>query len=79
ITNDALTRLEAISNTESLGGGFTLATHVLESRGAGEILGEEQSGNIVGIGLNLYMDLLEKTIANLRSGKELNIEEVINS
>lgn len=79
ITKDALKRLEAISNTESLGGGFTLANHDLEIRGAGEILGEEQSGNIDGIGLNLYMDLLDKTIANLRAGKELNIEEVINS
>ncbi|MED7788818.1 transcription-repair coupling factor [Francisella sp. 19X1-34] len=79
ITKDAIKRLEAISSTESLGGGFTLANHDLEIRGAGEILGKEQSGNIDGIGLNLYMDLLDKTIANLKAGKELNIEEVINS
>ncbi|MDE4967962.1 transcription-repair coupling factor, partial [Francisella tularensis subsp. holarctica] len=65
ITNDALNRHEAIINTESLGGGFTLANHDLEIRGAGDILGEEQSGNIDGIGLNLYMDLLDKTLANL--------------
>lgn len=79
ITKDAVKRLEAISSTESLGGGFTLANHDLEIRGAGEILGKEQSGNIDGIGLNLYMDLLDKTIANLKAGKELNIEEAINS
>lgn len=79
ITKDAIKRLEAIGNTESLGGGFTLANHDLEIRGAGEILGKEQSGNIDGIGLNLYMDLLDKTIANLKAGKKLNIEEVINS
>ncbi|BCD90958.1 transcription-repair-coupling factor [Francisella halioticida] len=79
ITRDAVKRLEAIGRTESLGGGFTLANHDLEIRGAGEILGKEQSGNINGIGLNLYMDLLDKTIANLKAGKKLNIEEVINS
>ncbi|MED7818980.1 MULTISPECIES: transcription-repair coupling factor [unclassified Francisella] len=79
ITKDAIKRLEAIGNTESLGGGFTLANHDLEIRGAGEILGKEQSGNIDGIGLNLYMDLLDKTIANLKAGKKLHIEEVINS
>lgn len=79
ITNDAIKRLEAIGSTKSLGGGFTLANHDLEIRGAGEILGKEQSGNIDGIGLNLYMDLLDKTIANLKAGKDLNIEEAINS
>ncbi|QUE32083.1 transcription-repair coupling factor [Francisella philomiragia] len=79
ITKDATKRLEAIGSTDSLGGGFTLANHDLEIRGAGEILGQEQSGNIDGIGLNLYMDLLDKTIANLKAGKELNIEDVINS
>lgn len=78
ITKDAIKRLEAIGSTDSLGGGFTLANHDLEIRGAGEILGQEQSGNIDGIGLNLYMDLLDKTIANLKAGKELNIEDVIN-
>ena len=79
ITKDARKRLEAIGSTESLGGGFALANHDLEIRGAGEILGSEQSGNINGIGLNLYMELLDKTIANIRQGKELNIEELITS
>lgn len=49
VTKDALKRLEAINNTESLGGGFTLDNHDLEICGAGEILGEEQSGNIDGM------------------------------
>ncbi|KEI35895.1 transcription-repair coupling factor [Francisella sp. W12-1067] len=79
ITKDATKRLEAISSTESLGGGFTLANHDLEIRGAGEILGKEQSGNIDGIGLNLYMELLDKTINNLKAGKKLDIQEIVNS
>ena len=79
ITRDAVKRLEAIGSTESLGGGFTLANHDLEIRGAGEILGKEQSGNINGIGLNLYMELLDKTIENLKTGKEVDIEKIVNS
>ena len=79
ITKDATKRLKAIGSTESLGGGFTLANHDLEIRGAGEILGKEQSGNINGIGLNLYMELLEKTIDNLKTGKKLDVEQIVNS
>lgn len=79
ITKYATKRLQAIGSTESLGGGFTLANHDLEIRGAGEILGKEQSGNINGIGLNLYMELLEKTIENLKTGKKLDIEQIVNS
>ncbi len=79
VTKDAVKRLEAISSTESLGGGFTLANHDLEIRGAGEILGKEQSGNINGIGLNLYMELLDKTIENLKTDKEFDIEKIVNS
>ena len=79
ITKDAIKRLEAINTTESLGGGFTLANHDLEIRGAGEILGKEQSGNVNTIGLNLYMELLDKTIAGLKSGKKLAIEDITNS
>ena len=56
-----------------------LANHDLEIRGAGEILGKEQSGNINGIGLNLYMELLEKTIENLKIGKEVDIEKIMNT
>lgn len=75
ITKDALKRLEAIESMEDLGAGFTLAMHDLEIRGAGEILGEEQSGQIQAIGFNLYMDFLDQTVALLKSGKELNFEK----
>ncbi len=70
LTKDAIKRLEAISCHEDLGVGFLLATHDLEIRGAGELLGEEQSGNMHAIGFSLYMELLERTIDSLKSGKE---------
>lgn len=70
ITKDAEKRLDAISSLEDLGAGFTLATHDLEIRGAGELLGEGQSGNIQAIGFSLYMELLEHAVKNLKSGKK---------
>lgn len=69
LTPDAVKRLEAIVALEDLGAGFTLATHDLEIRGAGELLGEEQSGNMHAIGFTLFMELLDKAIADLKSGK----------
>ena len=69
MTADAKKRLEAIESLEDLGAGFTLATHDLEIRGAGELLGEEQSGQITEIGFSLYMDLLERAVAALKSGR----------
>lgn len=69
LTGDAEKRLEAISNLDELGAGFTLATHDLEIRGAGELLGEEQSGNMHAIGFSLYMEILERTVASLKAGK----------
>ncbi|MDX2164021.1 MAG: transcription-repair coupling factor [Gammaproteobacteria bacterium] len=62
ITPDAEKRLEAISKLEDLGVGFALATHDLEIRGAGEILGESQSGEMHEIGFSLYMELLERAM-----------------
>ncbi|MBX3704036.1 MAG: transcription-repair coupling factor [Steroidobacteraceae bacterium] len=67
---DAQKRLEAIESLEDLGAGFTLATHDLEIRGAGELLGEEQSGQIQEIGIGLYLELLERTVSALREGRE---------
>ena len=64
ITNDAKKRLEAIELSESLGGGFTLASHDMEIRGAGELLGEDQSGQIESVGFSLYMELLDKAKPN---------------
>ena len=75
MTADAIKRLEAIESLEDLGVGFTLATHDMEIRGAGEILGEEQSGQIQEIGFGLYTDLLNRAVEALKSGKELNLDQ----
>lgn len=69
LTADAVKRLEAIISLEDLGAGFTLATHDLEIRGAGELLGQEQSGNMHAIGFNLFMDMLDKAVNDLKAGK----------
>lgn len=69
LTADAVKRLEAIVSLEDLGAGFTLATHDLEIRGAGELLGEDQSGNMQAIGFNLFMEMLDKAVSDLKSGK----------
>ena len=69
ITADAQKRLEAIALAQDLGAGFTLATHDLEIRGAGELLGDEQSGQIQSIGFTLYMDMLDRAVAALRAGE----------
>ncbi|KGI77861.1 transcription-repair coupling factor [Oleiagrimonas soli] len=69
ISADAAKRLEALASLEELGAGFTLATHDLEIRGAGELLGDEQSGQIQQIGFGLYTELLERAVKALRSGK----------
>lgn len=75
LTDDARKRLEAIESLEDLGAGFTLATHDLEIRGAGELLGEEQSGQIQEIGFTLYMDLLERAVQALKSGRQPELEK----
>jgi transcription-repair coupling factor (superfamily II helicase) len=67
---DAVKRLEAIESLEDLGAGFVLATHDLEIRGAGELLGESQSGELTEIGLTLYLDLLEQAVKALKEGRE---------
>ena len=69
ITADAEKRLEALASLEELGAGFTLATHDLEIRGAGELLGDEQSGQIQEIGFGLYTELLDRAVRALKSGK----------
>ena len=70
ITRDARKRLEAIQSLEELGAGFTLATHDLEIRGAGELLGAEQSGQIEAIGFQLYSELLNRAVEALKTGVE---------
>jgi transcription-repair coupling factor (superfamily II helicase) len=69
ISADAEKRLEALASLEELGAGFTLATHDLEIRGAGELLGEEQSGQIEEIGFSLYTEMLDRAVRALKSGK----------
>lgn len=70
LTPDAVKRLEAIESLEELGVGFTLATHDLEIRDAGELLGEGQSGQIQEIGFNLYNDLLERAVKFLKAAAD---------
>src|SRR5690606_5141345 len=79
ITADAKKRLEAISSLEELGAGFYLATHDLEIRGAGELLGEEQSGHIEAVGFSLYMELLDDAVKALKSGKEPSFEQTLQT
>jgi len=74
MTADAEKRLEALAALEELGAGFTLATHDLEIRGAGELLGEEQSGQIQEIGFSLYTELLDRAVRALKSGKVPDFE-----
>lgn len=75
MTKDAVKRLEAIEAIEELGTGFTLATHDLEIRGAGELLGEDQSGQMHEIGFSLYTELLERAVASLKGGREPELEK----
>lgn len=70
ITDDAHKRLDAIAKHDTLGAGFMLASHDLEIRGAGELLGEGQSGQIHEVGFGLYSELLERAVKALRSGKQ---------
>ncbi len=79
MTADAVKRLEALESLEELGAGFTLATHDLEIRGAGELLGDEQSGQIQEIGYNLYMELLERAVAGLKAGKPADLEKPLDA
>ncbi|BCE01791.1 transcription-repair coupling factor [Marinicellulosiphila megalodicopiae] len=78
LTKDAIKRLEAIEGAQDLGAGFTLATHDLEIRGAGELLGEDQTGHIEGIGFSLYMDMLEKAVNAIKNGQSFDINDMDN-
>ncbi|HEX2083178.1 MAG TPA: transcription-repair coupling factor, partial [Xanthomonadaceae bacterium] len=75
ITADARKRLDAIASMDELGAGFTLATHDLEIRGAGELLGEDQSGQMAEVGFSLYTELLERAVRSIRQGKLPDIDE----
>ena len=74
---DAVKRLEAIEAADHLGSGFTLATHDLEIRGAGELLGDNQSGQIHAIGFDLYQQMLEAAVSNLQTGNNNETEDFL--
>lgn len=78
MTADAKKRIEALESMEELGTGFTLATHDLEIRGAGELLGEGQSGQMQEIGFSMYMEMLDKAVKNLKEGKEPDLERPLD-
>ncbi|MCG6200486.1 transcription-repair coupling factor [Psychromonas antarctica] len=77
LSKDAQKRLSAIASLNTLGAGFTLATHDLEIRGAGELLGDEQSGQISSIGYNLYMEMLDQAVNALKNGQEPTLEHLL--
>lgn len=74
MTSDAVKRLDAIADAEDLGAGFILATHDLEIRGAGELLGDEQTGNLQTIGYSLYMEMLDQAVRAIKEGKTPNLD-----
>jgi transcription-repair coupling factor (superfamily II helicase) len=78
MTSDAVKRLEAIESLEDLGAGFTLATHDLEIRGAGELLGDEQSGQIHEVGFSMYLEMLQRAVEALRNGTEPDLDRPLD-
>ncbi|MDZ7753916.1 MAG: transcription-repair coupling factor [Gammaproteobacteria bacterium] len=78
MTADAVKRLEAVESLEDLGVGFTLATHDLEIRGAGELLGQDQSGQIHEVGFSMYADLLERAVAALKAGRSPQLDRPLD-
>lgn len=79
LTKDAKKRLEAIEKLEDLGAGFMLATHDLEIRGAGELLGEDQSGQMASVGFSLYMEMLDQAVVALKEGKEPSLDQLLQT
>ena len=76
---DAMKRLDAFGSSGELGAGFMLSSHDMEIRGAGELLGDEQSGQIQEIGFTLYSELLERAIKALQSGKQPELDTPFDS
>ena len=79
LSADAVKRLEAIESMEELGAGFVLATHDLEIRGAGELLGESQSGELTEVGLSLFLDMLEHAVKAIREGREPALDQPLGA
>jgi transcription-repair coupling factor (superfamily II helicase) len=74
MSKDAIKRLEAVEASGDLGAGFMLSSHDMEIRGAGELLGDDQSGQIQEIGFTLYTELLERAVSALKSGKQPELD-----
>ena len=79
LTKQAQLRLDAIQSMEELGSGFYLAMHDLEIRGAGEVLGDKQSGDMMAIGFQLYVDMLNEAVRALKKGKEPDLERPLGA
>jgi len=79
MSSDAHKRIDAIQAASSLGAGFTLASHDLEIRGAGEFLGDEQSGHMQKIGFSLYLEMLDEAVKAIKSGKIPSIDLALDS
>ncbi|MCY4282983.1 MAG: transcription-repair coupling factor [Gammaproteobacteria bacterium] len=78
VSDSAARRFEAMAALEELGTGFTLATHDMEIRGVGEILGDEQSGHVQEVGFGLYMNLLERAVASLKAGRQPELDRPLD-
>ncbi|OED45810.1 transcription-repair coupling factor [Endozoicomonas sp. (ex Bugula neritina AB1)] len=78
ITSDARKRLDAISEAQDLGTGFMLASHDLEIRGAGDLLGDGQSGQIQNVGFSLYTEMLERAVEAIRNGETPNPDQPLH-
>ena len=79
LTKQSQRRLDAIQQMEELGSGFYLAMHDLEIRGAGEVLGDNQSGEMLEIGFQLYSDMLNEAVRSLKAGKEPDLAAPLSS
>ena len=75
LTPAAEKRLQVLQSLDSLGAGFSLASHDLDIRGAGNLIGEEQSGHIREVGFELYQEMLEEAVASLRQGGDEDVDE----
>ncbi|MFP5407527.1 MAG: helicase-related protein, partial [Gammaproteobacteria bacterium] len=79
LSKQAQRRLDAIQQMEELGSGFFLAMHDLEIRGAGEVLGESQSGEMLEVGFQMYTDMLNEAVKALKSGREPDLSAPLSS
>ncbi len=75
LTENATRRLEVLQSLDQLGAGFSIASHDMDIRGAGNLLGEEQSGHVREVGIELYQEMLEEAVSSMREGGEANVTD----